>query len=324
LIQSEDPEFGGQIESQHFFLSQELRRRLKEYGENYAEYIRARQKLEKLIDEAKSQVVRLADSENSSDTYLQIQKIDHEKFALNAEKVLDALQIKVLLSSAPNSGLRQRSISTKELHAFFTREHEAIEAHLISDLTEEQSIRRWSAIYPVLETFRALVYRLPTWAVRPTSLALGLSYNHYVREKYFPDIERLFRYRNNPDHSIENLYEELTKINAQYTSVREDEFLVTLARVKDCTRLWVELKREAKRMADTTEDSIYDQYYARMLEAESRALKMGDLPLYFEGSAVDKKVVGAMGFITGISGAYYIWGQDLIQWANTLLSTLGH
>lgn len=321
--QTDDPELGREIETQHFLLAQEQRLRLKEFGTNYSEYIRARQKLERLIDEAKSIVSKDADTENGADTYHMLQIAEREKFARNAELVLSSLQIRSLLEAAPEAELPQTVLTVQEIHEFFKQEAEAIEAHLTSDLTEEERIRRWAVIYPMLEAFRSVVYRLPTWAVSPTSLALGLSYNHYVREKYFPDVERLLRYRTNPDHNIENLYEELTRINAQYASVRQDDFLVTLARVKDATKLWIELKQESKRLSDASEEAIYDQFYERMLEAEKRALKMGDLPLYFEGSPVDKKVVGAFGILTGLTGVYLTWGQDISAWASSVLMGWG-
>lgn len=320
----EDMELGSKIHDQIFFLVQEQRDLLKQFGENYAEYIRARQKLERMIQEAEARVTQVADLEHqAAETSTSATKADLERYAKNARSVLESLQLKSLLPAVPESGLRRRAITTRELHGFFKSEPDAIIAHLESDLREEERVRRWAAIYPVLEVFRSAVYRLPTWAVRPTSLALGLSYNHYVREKYFPDIERLLRYHSNGRYTLPQLYDELTKINAKYATVRQDEMLVTFERVKEATELWHLLKAEAKARAALPDQIIYTNFHERILKAEERAVKFGDLPLYFEGSVVDKKVVSAIGFVTGSAGAYLIWGQDIQNWVTNFLAWIG-
>lgn len=315
---TDDAQLAMGIQDQHFLLSAESRKLLIEFGSNYSEYIRARQKLEKLIDDARSQASRFLDDENSADNTQQIQAEDRKRFADNAEIVLKSLQITSLLSAFPDSGLREEPITVKELHDFFRAEPEAQIANVQSDLTEEQRIRRWAILYPAIEAFRFLVYRLPIWAVRPTSMAMGISYNHYVREKYFPDIERLVRYSAGQGKPIDFLYEELAKINSKFHIIRQDEFLVTLARIKDATKLWIDLKAEAKRLSNT--DPIYAAYYERMITAEGRALKLGDLPLYFEGSNADKKIASAIGIVTGSAGVYALWGADLAHWVSQVLA----
>jgi len=136
----------------------------------------------------------------------------------------------------------------------------------------------------IIGTVDSIFNKFPTEASLKLKKFTGLMQTEKIRSRYLNvviDIETL------PQDSALRL-EALRKKNA---STPNDELLITYARTVDFSDSWNSLKESAKEKTLRDSDVIYKKFYDRMLEAEAKALKMGDISIFDKDSNIDNMIV---------------------------------
>lgn len=238
------------------------------FGESYGEYKAVRDFLE-------NQLGKNPDLDSTSDVGQQGN--DKSKTAHYIYKNLGIHNLHLML---PDLKLPEKRVSMSEISHFFQTSPEALLAKLRADRKAEKvlAIRMAVLNYPLFNFLKAGLYKLPMSVRGPVSKVLGIAYDAHVRDRYIDYIEQVVSVRGQKQVQVDLLRE----LNSQ--SDAKDEMLVTFARVTNHTEVWSEVRENVRALSETS--SIYKEFSVRMEEAESSALKLGDISLFHKPSTV--------------------------------------
>ncbi|HRK07652.1 MAG TPA: hypothetical protein PLZ57_07760 [Pseudobdellovibrionaceae bacterium] len=268
-------------------LELEARRHERSFGESYGEYVRVRTELE-----------TMAAAEGAP--------------AQAAQRALDNLGLRNLRQLFPSLGLPADRVSLDVVREAFRNSPEALLGKLERDLSAERRTAVFMIGLPVLNASQALLYRLPPVARERVTSLLGMSYDVYLRDRYFPEVERLMQYSGGEAQQLRLLME----LNAKGT---RDELLLVMARLVNAESTWVRLRRQAESERDMP---MTQNFLERMRKAEAEAQRLGALSLY-QRVAMTERTARMILLITGAGAAAYAqWGDDLDEDVRGLLQAL--
>ncbi len=270
-----------------------LKRAYQNLGRNYGEYSYIRKLLEKLALESN------ADS------------------AADAQSILRGLGSTSTARLLPGLAIPTERPPLEAVAEVFKTHPEALFAKLKHDLKNERVLAFKSLIFGILhlESAQRLLYKiLPNAYVAPVTELIGLSYNSYVLNKYFVDIERVLMSPNSAELKLNLLME----VNSKFST--SDELLVTFARMMSQSAEWSRLHTTAKELAASSKGA--DNFSDRMTKAETKARTMGDLPRFEDSSIVDRVAAAAVP-IAGFSYAIFADHPWLTLAADYLKTSFG-
>ncbi len=236
---------------------------------------------------------------------------------LDAQSILRGLGSTSTARLLPGLGIPTERPPLEAVTDVFKTHPEVLFAKLKNDLRNERLLAFKSLIFGILhlESAQRLVYKiLPNAYVAPVTELIGLSYNSYVLNKYFVDIERVLMSPNSNELKLNLLME----VNSKYST--RDELLVAFARMMSQSTEWSRLHSTAKELSNANTGA--DNFTERMTKAEIKARTMGDLPRFEDISIVDR-VASAAVPVAGISYAIFADHPWLGQAANYLKSLFG-
>lgn len=108
----------------------------------------------------------------------------------------------------------------------------------------------------------------------------GLMRSAKLRNRYLPLIVEI-------ETLPEDIALRIEDLRRKNTTTPNDELLITYARTVDFTDSWNALKAEAKNRAGDENNLIAKKFYARILAAEQKALKLPDISLFEKVSNID-------------------------------------
>ncbi|MEK7354820.1 MAG: hypothetical protein AAB250_00125, partial [Bdellovibrionota bacterium] len=269
----------GDVKAERLSLAKERSDALKLIGENYGEYVSARELLEKIIATEGNigpSVFGPAPAPPGHESHA-----ERALYAAAAKKVMASLGIKNLAQLFPKLGLPNERAALADLKTLFRTEPEALKAKLKKDRADGRwaTLKVFTLAGPILNAIDGMVSRFPAKFADSIRAITGLAHRVSIRNKYIPMIERVLNLPENPLMRLELV----RKLNSQNPN---DEFLVVFARTVDATQTWSDMKAEAVKQGAT--NTIYATYAERMVDAEARAKKAGDLALNYDSSPADK------------------------------------
>jgi hypothetical protein len=136
----------------------------------------------------------------------------------------------------------------------------------------------------LIGTVDSIFNKFPSETALKLKRFTGLMQTEKIRTRYLNvviDIETL-------PHDDRLRFETLRKKNA---ATPNDELLITYARTVDFSDSWNSLKATAKAKTLVENDVIYNKFYERMVEAEAKAVRMGDISIFDKDSNIDNIIV---------------------------------
>jgi len=237
----------------------------RRFAENYGEYIEVRKYLEDVI---KSKTGNLIFQEAAANTlkYLGVHKF--------SEKNPDFKALNI----------PERRVKIEEIKELYRSGARFTRMKLWKDFKKEiiSVFKYFMSSEILLKGIEGTIDRIPAPAQAKVKIktVFGFMKSASLRNRYLPlivDIESL------PNDNRMRL-EELRRKN---TISASDEFLITFARTTDFSDTWNTLKAEAALRAEEPNNRVYKNFYERMLAAENKALHLGDISLFEQGSNID-------------------------------------
>lgn len=268
---------------------------VREFGVNYGEYMRVRQYLENEITEAIAALKAALPDDAARAVAMEDPAFKAKVEAIPAYKTFKNLGVSNVRKLWPAAEIASDRVSGREVKEFFENT-EAVMAMLRHGRSQE----RWAAargfVFPFLQLARFFLHRVPLAYRETVTYALGLSYDMYLRDRYFPDVMRVMRIKDNVEAQLE-LFMSLN------TKAEKDELAMVFARLISAQKTWTAMKEFAATQKD--KNHLIDEFVKVMSDAETKARKAGPLSLFHQKSWSQKISKMTILVITAASGAYF-------------------